>query len=340
MEFESISPQQKKERCDVMKLKRFLCLILALSLVFCLFGCEQPDRQDRTEEKEPAESTITPLLYKVTDSEGHTIWLFGSIHVGYDYFFPLPDYVYDAYESADAIAFEFDIKAFEKDTGAMVDALSVLVYTDGSTIKDHIDPALYTAAVDLLSKYGYYNKNLDYYKPILWSSFLDNCFTDEMGLDADLGIDNHFLDMAYEDEKEILEIESPEFQYGMMANFSPPLQEELLAGSVETFSDLDASREDMQTLVDLWSTGDETAFAAYLVETPEFESEEERKLYEDYNTAMVVERNISMTDFAEDALRSGKEVFICVGAAHIVGPGAMADLLAQRGYTVEIVRAT
>ena len=45
-----------------------------------------------------------------------------------------------------------------------------------------------------------------------------------------------------------------------------------------------------------------------------------------------------MTDFAEDALASGKEVFICVGAAHIVGDGAMAQLLAQRGYTVTLVK--
>ena len=45
-----------------------------------------------------------------------------------------------------------------------------------------------------------------------------------------------------------------------------------------------------------------------------------------------------MTDFAEDALASGDEVFICVGAAHVVGEGAMADLLAKRGYTVTLVK--
>jgi uncharacterized protein YbaP (TraB family) len=44
-----------------------------------------------------------------------------------------------------------------------------------------------------------------------------------------------------------------------------------------------------------------------------------------------------MADYAEEALKSGKEIFICVGAAHVVGEGAVADLLAQRGYTVELV---
>ena len=44
-----------------------------------------------------------------------------------------------------------------------------------------------------------------------------------------------------------------------------------------------------------------------------------------------------LADFAEQALSSGKEIFICVGAAHIVGDGAVADLMSQRGYTVERV---
>lgn len=58
-------------------------------------------------------------------------------------------------------------------------------------------------------------------------------------------------------------------------------------------------------------------------------------MYVEYNDAMMVQRNLAMADYAEEALASGKEVFICVGAAHVVGEGAMADLLAQRGYTVE-----
>ena len=62
---------------------------------------------------------------------------------------------------------------------------------------------------------------------------------------------------------------------------------------------------------------------------------EEKQLYEEYIKAMFVDRNLSMTDYAEASLKSGKEVFICVGAAHIVGEGAVAELLKQRGYKVE-----
>lgn len=332
-------------------MKKLLCLLLTLTLVLGLCGCKFPTviakAPTRPTETEPAptvpqadpqpNTAIRPLLYKVTDDQGHVLWLFGSIHVGYDYFYPLPDYVNEAYESCDAIAFEFDMRAFEKDMNAQVDALSKLMYTDGTTIKDHISKELYEESVAKLTEYGYYTAMLDYYLPIIWSSFLDSCLVEEMGLDSELGIDYHLLDRAYTDRKEILEVESAAFQYGMMADFSPALQEILLESSLASLEELTLAKEDMALLVNTWAAGDEAAFAAYLAEEGEFESEEERKLYEEYNKAMIVDRNLSMTDYAEAALKSGKEIFICVGAAHIVGEGAMAQLLAQRGYTVTLI---
>jgi len=100
---------------------------------------------------------------------------------------------------------------------------------------------------------------------------------------------------------------------------------------------LELAKEDLNQLMDLWASGDEQAFAAYLASEDDDLTAEELPLYEEHNDAMIVRRNQSMTDYAENALKSGKEVFICVGAAHVVGNGAMAQLLAQRGYTVELI---
>ena len=44
---------------------------------------------------------------------------------------------------------------------------------------------------------------------------------------------------------------------------------------------------------------------------------------------------ILMADFTENALKSGEEVFVCVGAAHVIGVDSMIELLTDRGYTVE-----
>ena len=265
-------------------------------------------------------------------------WLFGSIHVGEEYFYPLPAYVLNAYASADALAVEFDIVSFESDINAQIVALQTMVYADGTTIEDHISEELYNDAKAALKDLGMYSSALDYYCPAMWSSFIDSAMIEKMGVDTSLGIDLYFLNRAHEEGKTILDVESAAFQYGMLAGYSEELQAMLLESSVASVELMEESKADMMQLVDAWATGNEAEFDALINAAPEFESPEEEVLYNEYQNAMVTQRNLSMADFAEDALKSGEEVFIVVGAAHIVGAGAMAELLAERGYTVEIVR--
>lgn len=341
-------------------MKRILSLLLALCLLMALTACGAPTRvrdldtdkptTAQTEpltpshsagteplETEPAQtvSSITPALYRVTDESGNVVWLFGSIHVGLPSFYPLPDYVLSAYENADALAVECDIQAFSSDLAAQTEALKQLMYLDGTKISDHISEELYTEAVEALKDCGLYMSAMDLYQPILWGNFIDTSLYETFGIDSDLGIDMYFLNDAYDTGKEILEVESAQFQYSMMGSFSDALQVLLLENSLYSYENPDEAEAQIMELVETWASGDADALYALLAEEGEFESEEEQQLYEEYNDAMIVDRNISMADYAEGVLDTGKEVFICVGAAHVVGPGAMADLLAQRGYTVE-----
>lgn len=339
-------------------MKRLLALVLALLLLSgCSaparvreFGSQRPNRPSASPtetipvatlppETEPVQTaSITPAFYKVTDDEGHTVWLMGSIHVGLPSFYPLPAYITDAYKNADALVVECDVVAFSSNLSQQLQALQGMMYHDGSTIGDHLPEELYTYAVEILKEQRQYSSALDVYTPIFWSSAIDNYLTAQMGFDSELGIDMYFLNDAYDTGKEILEIESVEFQYDMLGGFPEQLQVLMLEGSVYNYENPDEAKEQLQALVDAWALGDPEGLYALLSEEGEFESEEERELYEIYNDEMIVKRNRNMADYAEEALASGKEVFICVGAAHVVGEGAMADLLQQRGYTVELIR--
>lgn len=297
----------------------------------------EEDIEEDEDEGDTAESTSTPLLYKVTDDKGNVVWVFGSIHVGRDDFYPLPDYVLDAFDNSDALAVEADIVAFEKDLSAQMDALGLMVYTDGTTVSDHIPQDLYDDAAEILEANGLYNFAMDYYIVSFWSNLVDNCAYMQLEVDIEGGIDRFLINRANDSKKEIREIESAAIQYGMMAGYSEELQVLLLEGSVESYGDLDAMKEELDEMMDLWAKGDEEAFGAYLNEEEEVD-DEDAALYEEYTKAMLTDRNELMANYAEDALKSGEEVFICVGAAHVVGEGAMAKELASRGYTVEIVR--
>lgn len=333
-----------------MKIKNLLAILLLVALCFttaaCGFSTSIPDDTSAIENEiddtaadtnEEQEREVTPLLYKVTNDIGNTVWLFGSVHVGEEYFYPLPEYVTDAFEASESLAVEFDLVAFEKDLAAQTAAMTALVYTDGTKIDEHIPAELYDQAVEILEESGYYTSFLDYYIPSFWSSFIDSALYEELGVEDEYGVDRHMIALAYDAEKDVLDIESAEFQYNMMADFSEELQIMMLEESVEMYY-AEETLEELDSLIELWAQGDAEGLDEYLNQKPLFTSVQEKQLYEEYNNALMVERNLSMTDYAEQALLTGDEIFICVGAAHIVGEGAMADLLAERGYTVEEIK--
>lgn len=320
-------------------MKRLLSLLLSLVLCFALIACNG-SRGDFGDPSTPeGDGSAGPLLYKVTDEEGNIVWLFGSIHVGRDDFYPLPDYVLDAFEGSDALAVEADIVSFENDMSAQMEAMKLFVYSDGSKITDHVSDEIYKTAVEILKENSTYMAMLDYYNASFWSSLIDSCLYLQLEIDTENGIDRHLMELATETGKEIREVESVMFQYRMLSGFSEELQAMLLESSVAQYSNLSAAGAELDAMMDLWVSGNEKAFADYLEASPEFETIQEAALYTEYNNAMITERNESMTEYAIDALASGDEVFICVGAAHVVGEGAMADLLAEAGYTVELVKS-
>lgn len=339
-----------------MNSKRLLALLLAITMCFLLAACPQntgdetipttestqqtaeatQQTAETVETTAPEQSgTATPLLYRVSDENGNVVWLFGSIHVGKESYYPLPQYVLEAFEGADSLAVELDLLAFEADMNLQMAAIMPLVYVDGSTIKDHLPAELYEQSVQVLKEYNSYIGALDLYCPAFWATMIESVMIQETGADANLGIDRHLLTLAKDAGKEILEIESAKMQYAMLAGFDADVQQMMLESAVECYEYQEEAAAEMAQLMQLWETGNESALNEYFNATDETMTQEEKAVYEKYNQAMVADRNNSMAQYAENALASGKEVFICVGAAHIVGDGAVADLLSQLGYTVE-----
>lgn len=319
--------------------RKIIAFLTVLVLCFCLFGCtaQKPSEQEQTTEPETTKVPVIvypegPILYKATDSDGDVVWLFGSIHVGSEDFYPLPDYITQAFGESEALAVEVNIN--EVDTGSSIMSATKLIYKDLSKISDHIDAETYSQAVQYLTEAGLYSPMLDFCKPIMWSSMIELIAAEKAGADTTLGVDAYLLSKATDSGKEILEIETAKSQTDMLASFSDELQEYLLKDTVELVAQQE-TEDGFKALIELWQSGDEEAFEAYLADEDTVMTEEEKRLTDEYNKKMLTDRNILMADFAEDILQEGRTVFICVGAAHVIGEGGIADLLSERGYTVE-----
>lgn len=316
-------------------MKRTLCLILTLALLLLSACSTKPAEEPSSTTQEPSsqqEPTAAPALYKVSAENGAVLYLFGSIHATDSRAYPLPDYVMQAYGESDYLAVECDVNAFSKDFAAQKEVAARMVLMDGTTVADHLGQDVYESAKAFLSERGAYFQIYDSYHPAMWMSLMEAAVVDMSGLDANNGIDMYFLTLAAQESKEIREVESVDYQYDLLLGFS----DELLSLIVrESAMNPQEQADATKALYEFWLVGDEVNLIAQFNEQPE--DAESMALYEEYQMALVTQRNLQMADTAEEYLRQGGTGFFVVGAAHILGDGACVDLLTERGYSVERV---
>ncbi|MET3938555.1 uncharacterized protein YbaP (TraB family) [Paenibacillus sp. PvP094] len=258
------------------------------------------------------------------ESNGNTVYLVGSMHIADDSFYPLREEFEEAFAEADYLGVEIDIsKAADEAQQKLI--LDLGSYQDGTTLKDHVSSETYTKLGDILKKNGLEPNALDAFKPWVAESTLASLKSATAGYEASAGVDLYFIQKAIESKLPIIELESYESQLGMFNDFSKELQEETLKATLDNFDVLDDS---VNQMAEMWKTGNDEQL---LDLTNNFSDNEE------YNKAMLIDRNIGMADKIDGFLKSDKkeEYFIVVGAAHYLGEHGIVKLLEDKGYTVE-----
>ena len=316
------------------------------------------------------EKKATPLLYRVTGSDGQQMWLFGTIHVGDDRTAFLPQQIYDALLSSDALAVECDTEGFNKaaeEDEALQSQLSDCYFYRNGTIADHLDTEdLHEDAVKAMKATGSYFYNSEYQKAALWSSAIDNYYLQQgHQLLSEKGLESRLEAIAAENNIPLREVESSLFQIKMLTGYSDYLQEFQLYNSAHSHGK--DAWEDTMELYELWCEGDEAKLIeemkrvvwAYaeedLKETEDMDEEdlvdlqyirdnldsintELAKIHGEYVKAMESDRNAGMLEVAKDYLESGDTVFFAVGLAHLLAEDGLVFTLRDAGYTVEPVK--
>jgi uncharacterized protein YbaP (TraB family) len=148
----------------------------------------------------------------------------------------------------------------------------------------------------------------------------------KLGFDPHYGIDKYFLSKAA-GKKNILELESLDYQIDLLSKFSDREQESFL---LYTVKDLRILRQEMDKLTQAWITGDAQGLESIMTRGVV----EDRRMSSVYEK-LVVERNRNMASKIEEFLRNKETYFVVVGAAHLVGNQGIIEILKGRGYLVE-----
>lgn len=298
-------------------MKRTMAILLAVLMLVPVMG---------------ARAESSPLLYRVTDGEGHRVYLLGTIHVGREDFYPLSDAVEQAYAEAEILAVEADILAFSQNLVKMTQMSLALMYGPGDDASNHMSPENYALAVE---KIDYPEILLRRMRLAAWMSLTEEQTYDMAGLSADWGVDMHLLSRAHADGKQIDELEGMEDQMDVLLALPDSIVEMQIMSSLENAV---GAASAINTLAGAWQTGNEMLLNLLLQseETALDQLPEEiRADYAAFMDTMYGDRNSGFEDQVKNYLAEGKTVLFAVGAAHIVGEGALAQMLAQDGYTVE-----
>ena len=311
--------EEKRSKKSLIIVSIIVLLMIAVGVYFLITKVFNKEDTPKEPEKPVVEKEkITPLMYEIT-KEGSTnkIYLIGSIHFAQISKIEFPKYVMDAYTNSPYLACEFNILKFLREVD-QTELTKDYYYTAPDSLDKHVSKESY----DKIIKYFKDNLNLEEEQTKLYSlSFIEDYLTQTILGKTEIGnsegVDQYFLEKAEKDGKNILEVESYEFQAGIEKSFPERIKE---LSIIDAIDNTEKGIEEMNELYKYWKEGNVEQLIDILINTDtEGYTKEDLALMEQY-------------------FNNNYTVFYMVGTAHLIGDNGIAKLLETDGYTVTLVK--
>ncbi|WP_289030302.1 TraB/GumN family protein [uncultured Paraglaciecola sp.] len=267
-------------------------------------------------------NTHAASVWKVS-SKTHSLYIGGTIHILTPDDYPLPKEYDIAYQNSNKLVFETDMVAVSQAEFAQK-MMSLMTYSDGTTIDKVLDADTYQALVVFLSSKGVPIQALAAYKPGMIAITLSLMELNAMGYTSE-GVDVFYSKMATANNKPQAWLETPDEQLQFLANMG---NEDPSAMIDYTLKDIATMEETFGKLHKAWFKGDMSAMADVGI-TP-FKADYPG-IYDD----LIATRNNNWLPQIVSMLDDEPKELILVGALHLSGPDGVLAKLKAKGYSVE-----
>lgn len=307
-------------------------LAAALSLVLCLPHLARADEKPAPAGKpasKPAAKQAGDNVYmwKATGKTGVPVYLVGSIHVGKEDFYPLPDPIQKAFAESKTLVVEVDIENLDQNKLAQ-SMMQKGAFPPGQDLEGNVSKETFAAWREYSQKKGLPGPMMERLRPWVLGLVVTLNEMQEIGFSPELGVDKHFLQRARKDKKAIEELESADSQLDLLSGMDEKTQDLFLRYSLQ---DVKTLKEQMTRMADLWKAGDADGMANTVLEDKLDEQPEMKPLMK----VMLDDRNEKMAEKIEKYLKDGKApTFVVVGAAHLAGEKSIQAMLKEKGYEV------
>ncbi len=296
-------------------LERRIKLITA-NLLLAFFIAQPLAAQDS-----PGATTNRHSLWKV-QGQSNVVYLLGSIHLLKPENYPLAAPLESAFSNSPVAVFETDVEKME-DPQVQIKLMTKAQLPAGETLQQHLSAQTYAAFANQASQSGLPMEMLQSMKPAMAAMLLSIVELTKLGADPVNGVDKYFADRALKAGKQLIGLETVDFQIDLMTSFSPDEDEVVMTTSLK---DLAKNKEKYADILAAWQTGDSAAIEKLLNEA----LQEAPSIFK----RLLTDRNNSWVPKIEELLRGGKNAIVIVGVAHLVGDDGLVELLKKKGLQV------
>jgi uncharacterized protein YbaP (TraB family) len=275
---------------------------------------------------------ITPkrgALFKIRQAN-HTLYLFGTIHVGSPDFYPLEPGLMRALAQSSKLALELDPLT---DPAALQKAMQqYALYPTGSDLNADLPPAMQTRLRQLLAQNGIDYQAVTQFKPWMLSIMLALGQYAAKGYQTALAVDAHLSKLAHAQHKPIVELESAAGQIGLFGKLPVADQVRMLQDDLLRFDD-EEQKQLAEAIVNTWRSADQAGLEGLAHQMAADQSFSGQF----FQRELLDGRNPGLADGMMTLLKSEKTSFAAIGILHLVGDGSVPAILRQRGVSVERV---
>lgn len=277
-----------------------------------------------------AQGESAPLLYQVSDENGHIIYLLGTIHIGDESMYPLGPAVENAFMASELLAVEMDTVAATENVEEMLKFSLGLMYDQADeNAQQDLSPETYALGIEWLEQPEF---SLQRMRPAAWLSLVQEKIYRQIGQGSEWGVDMMLIKRAHDEGKPVEELESLASQMQVLLSIPNEIVDYQLQ---QMMLYPEAAGISLRLLSTAWRQGNEEILSLLLAQEEYGIPIELQAAYTAYADALYDQRDAAFEEKAKAYLAEGKTVLFAVGAAHIVGEGALADRLSQAGYQVK-----
>jgi len=262
------------------------------------------------------------FLWKV-QSGANVMYLAGSVHALTADAYPLNPAYQRAFDASSALVEEIDLAQADPLAGGL-GLLAKGMYTDGRTFNSAVSKETAALVAEKLKGTPLALELIQPMKPWMVTLMLEALGAQSAGLDPELGLDKHFYNLATDGRKQVIGLETVEYQIDRFDKMPDAMQEQLLRSEL---AEMETEKTSLRTLLTAWQSGDAAAIEKMLLMS--FTDNPAA-----YNS-LITERNRNWMPQLDACLKRSTPCFVIVGAAHVVGPQGLLALLRQRGYQIE-----